>query len=58
MTGLREVLETMVDRDTNRNRICAKCGVKSIVSSYTKKGLMVVMCPECGKVWRYNGINR
>ncbi len=34
-----------------KSRICAKCGVMSIVLSYTKKGLMTVMCPECGKTW-------
>ncbi len=33
-------------------RICDKCGVMSIVLSYTKKGLMTVMCSKCGKVWR------
>lgn len=33
------------------SRDCDKCEVMSIVLSYTKKGLMVVMCPECGKVW-------
>lgn len=33
------------------SRICAKCGVKSIVYSYTKKGLMFVSCPKCGRSW-------
>lgn len=33
------------------SRICVKCGGKSIVLSYTKKGLMSVMCSKCGKTW-------
>ncbi len=36
-------------------RICTKSGVMSIVLSYTKKGLMTVMCSKCGKVWRTIG---
>jgi hypothetical protein len=35
----------------NPSRICVKCGGKSIVLSYTKKGLMSVMCSKCGKSW-------
>ena len=33
------------------SRKCDECEVMSIVLSYTRKGFMSVMCPECGKVW-------